>query len=54
MAGMVKETKYLRRQAEKAERMARAISENYSNLTKTYPRQAEVLKGAKKSDKKQR
>ena len=57
---MVKEAKFLRRQAEKAERMARAISdaetsENLSNLAKAYRSQAEVLKMAKKkSSKKQR
>jgi hypothetical protein len=60
MAAMVKEAKFLRRQAEKAERMARAISdaetsENLSNLAKAYRSQAEVLKMAKKkSSKKQR
>jgi len=57
---MVKETKFLRRQAEKAERMARATtdsetSENLSNLAKAYRSQAEVLKMAKKKPgKKQR
>jgi hypothetical protein len=49
---MAKETKFLRRQAEKAERMARATSdaetsENLSNLAKAYRSQAEVLKMAK-------
>jgi hypothetical protein len=59
-SAMVKETKFLRRQAEKARRMARATSdseksENLSNLAKAYRSQAEVLKMAKKKfGKKQR
>jgi hypothetical protein len=59
MTAMVKETKFLRRQAEKAERMARTISdaetsENLSNLAKAYRSQAEVLKMAKKKSSKKR
>jgi len=56
---MVKEAKFLRRQAEKAERMARAISdvetsETLSNLAKAYRSQAEVLRMAKKKAGKKR
>ena len=52
-SAMAKETKFLRRQAEKAERMARATSdaetsENLSNLAKAYRSQAKVLQMAKK------
>lgn len=50
---MVKETKFFRKQAEKAERMARATpdqeaSQNLSNLAKAYREQADVLKKNKK------
>jgi len=55
---MVKETKFFRKQADKAERMARSasdgeISEQYLNMARAYRAQAEVLK-AKKAGKKQR
>jgi hypothetical protein len=50
---MVKEIKFFRKQADKAERMARAISDveasqSLSNLAKAYRSQANVLKMAKK------
>jgi len=50
---MVKATKFLRKQAVKAERMARSvsnaeISERYLNLAKAYRSQADVLKAKKK------
>ena len=50
---MVKETKFFRKQAVKAERMARSvsnaeISERYLNLAKAYRSQADVLKAKKK------
>ena len=56
---MPKETKSLRKQADKAERMARAtadaeISENLLNLAKAYRRQADVLKANRKQEKKRR
>jgi hypothetical protein len=46
---MIKETKFFRKQADKAERMARAISDeetsqNLSNLAQAYRSQADVLK----------
>jgi len=46
---MIKTTKFLRKQAEKAERQARAapdeeVAQNLSNLAKTYRSQANVLK----------
>ncbi len=55
---MVKETKFFRKQAAKAERMARTasdaeISESFLNMAKAYRSQADVLK-AKKSGKKRR
>jgi hypothetical protein len=55
---MVKEVKFFRKQAEKAERMARATSDaessqNLANLAMAYRSQADVLKkGKKKSGKK--
>ena len=55
---MVKETKFFRKQAEKAERMALAasdeeVSQNLSNLALAYRSQADALKkGKKKSGKK--
>jgi hypothetical protein len=57
---MVKEVKFFRRQAEKAERMARATSDeessrNLANLALAYRSQADVLKKSqKKSGKKGR
>jgi hypothetical protein len=55
---MVKEAKFFRKQAAKAERMARTasdaeISESFLNMAKAYRSQADVLK-AKKSGKKRR
>ena len=55
---MIKEVKYFRKQAEKAERMARATSDeeaaqNLANLALAYRGQADVLKRNKnKSGKK--
>jgi hypothetical protein len=55
---MVKETKFFRKQAEKAERMALAasdaeLSQNLSNLALAYRSQADTLKKSrKKSGKK--
>jgi hypothetical protein len=56
---VVKETKYFRKQAAKAERMARTasdveISERFLNMAKAYRSQADVLKAKKKSGKKRR
>jgi hypothetical protein len=56
---MVKETKFFREQAKKAERMARAISDaeaaaSLSNLAEAYRKQADVLKAKRKSSKKRR
>jgi hypothetical protein len=56
---MVKETKFFRKQASKAERMARSvsdpeISQRFLNMAKAYRSQADVLKAKKKSDKKRR
>jgi hypothetical protein len=57
---MIKETKFFRKQAEKAERMARAISDeeasqSLSNLAHAYRSQAAALKkNEKKSGKKDR
>jgi hypothetical protein len=56
---MVKETKFFRRQAAKADRMARSvsdaeISERFLNMAKAYRSQADVLKAKKKSGKKRR
>jgi hypothetical protein len=56
---MVKETKFFRKQADKAERMARTasdddISQRYLNMARAYRSQAEVLKAKKKAEKKQR
>jgi hypothetical protein len=46
---MIKETKFFRKQADKAERMARAVSDeetsqNLSNLAQAYRSQADALK----------
>ena len=55
---MIKETKFFRKQAEKAERMARATSDeeasqNLTNLAMAYRSQADALKkNKKKSGKK--
>jgi hypothetical protein len=57
---MVKATKYFRKQAEKAERMARALTDeeaaqNLTNLAEAYRSQADALKRTKqlkKNDKK--
>jgi hypothetical protein len=56
---MVKETKFFRKQADKAERMARSandgeVTERYLNLARAYRTQAEVLKAKKKAAKKAR
>jgi len=56
---MVKETKFFRKQAAKAERMARSasdaeISQSFLNMAKAYRSQADVLKAKKKSGKKRR
>jgi hypothetical protein len=56
---MVKETKFFRKQAVKAERMARSvsdaeISERFLSMAKAYRSQADVLKDKKKSGKKRR
>jgi hypothetical protein len=49
---MIKETKFFRKQADKAERMARAVSDeetsqNLSNLAQAYRSQADALKKSK-------
>jgi hypothetical protein len=54
---MVKETKFFRKQAVKAERMARIasdaeISERFLNMAKAYRSQADVLKAKKLKAKK--
>jgi hypothetical protein len=54
---MVKETKFFRKQALKAERMARTvsdaeISERFLNMAKAYRSQADVLKSKKLKAKK--
>jgi hypothetical protein len=56
---MVKETKFFRKQADKAERMARSatdveISQRYRNMARAYRTQADVLKAQKKAGKKPR
>jgi hypothetical protein len=56
---VVKETKFFRKQAAKAERMARSasdaeISQSFLNMAKAYRSQADVLKAKKKSRKKRR
>jgi hypothetical protein len=53
---MVKETKFFRKQADKAERMARSatdleISQRYRNMARAYRTQADVLKAKKKAGK---
>jgi hypothetical protein len=54
---MVKESKFFRKQAEKAERMARAvsdaeISQSFLNMAKAYRSQADMLKTRKPKAKK--
>jgi hypothetical protein len=54
---MVKETKFFRKQAAKAERMARTVSDpevsaSFLNMAKAYRSQADVLKAKKKARKK--
>jgi hypothetical protein len=54
---MVKQTKYFRKQAAKAERMARSasdteISQSFLNMARAYRSQADALKAKKKSGKK--
>ena len=56
---MVKETKFFRKQADKAERMARSASDeqiagSFLNMARGYRAQAEVLKTEKKTKKKRR
>jgi hypothetical protein len=56
---MVKEIKFFRKQADKAERMARSASDleltqNFLNMARGYRAQAEVLKAKKKAEKKRR
>lgn len=56
---MAKETKFLLKQAEKAERRARVtadaeISESLLNLAKGYRSQADVMKAKRKREKKRR
>jgi hypothetical protein len=56
---MVKEAKFFRKQAEKAERMSRALSDteaarNLSALALAYRSQAEMLKKSKKAKRKPR
>jgi hypothetical protein len=53
---MVKETKFFRKQADKAERLARSaadveIARNFLNMARAYRAQAEVLKAKKKAEK---
>jgi hypothetical protein len=53
---MVKEAKYFRKQAEKAERLSRALSdgegaENLHALSQAYRSQADMLKKSKKARK---
>jgi hypothetical protein len=53
---MVKQAKFFRKQAEKAERMAQSVSDvevaqDLSKLAKAYRSQAEVLKSKRKSNK---
>jgi hypothetical protein len=56
---MAKEVKFFRKQAEKAERMARATSDeessrNLANLALAYRSQADVLKKSKKNSGKKK
>ncbi|WP_334362675.1 hypothetical protein [Bradyrhizobium sp. AZCC 1578] len=54
---MVKETKFLRNQADKAERIAQAvtdveISQRYMSMARAYRSQADILKAKRKAAKK--
>jgi hypothetical protein len=56
---MVKEAKFFRKQAERAERMARStsdaeVSQNFMNMARAYRSQADALKAKQKSGKKRR
>jgi hypothetical protein len=56
---MVKETKFFRKQADKAERTARSatdleMSQRYGNMARAYRTQADLLKAQKKAGKKHR
>jgi hypothetical protein len=56
---MSKETKFLRKQADKAERLSRAMSDaeaaqSLSSLAKAYRSQADALKAKRKAAKKRR
>jgi hypothetical protein len=56
---MVKETKFFRKQADKAERMATStsdaeVSQSFLNMAKAYRSQADALKAKRKSGKKLR
>ncbi len=56
---MAKETKFFRKQADKAERMARVaadaeVSQSLLSLAKAYRTQADVLKGKRKQKGKSR
>jgi hypothetical protein len=56
---MAKETKFLRKQADKAERRARVtadaeISESLLDLARAYRTQADVMKAKRKQEKKRR
>ena len=56
---MVKEVKFLRKQADKAERMAHSASEpeitrNYLSMARGFRTQAEILKAKKQLKKKKR
>ncbi|XIA64515.1 hypothetical protein ACFIOY_37700 [Bradyrhizobium sp. TZ2] len=54
---MVKETKFLRKQADKAERIAQTvtdveISQRYMSMARAYRSQADILKAKRKAAKK--
>ncbi|WP_157088290.1 hypothetical protein [Bradyrhizobium jicamae] len=56
---MVKETKFFRKQADKAERMSRSasdveIAQNFQNMARAYRAQADVMKAKRKAEKKRR
>jgi hypothetical protein len=56
---MVKETTFFRKQADKAERMARAtsdaeVSQSLLNMARAYSSQVDVLKAKQKASKKRR
>jgi hypothetical protein len=55
----MKEMKFFRKQADKAERMARSasdmeITQNFLNMARAYRAQADVLKANRKAEKKRR